>query len=89
MNITRDDILGMVDLTEEEIDAIAEHEHIPELSAAALADCMLHQTDGIEAIKRMMRDDIRDALRRGDRAHAASLVHAFHHFVATKNRPAA
>lgn len=89
MNITRDDILGMVDLTEEEIEAIAEHEHIPELSAAALADYMLHQADGIDAIKRMMKDDIREALRHGDRAHAASLIHAFHHFVATNARPAA
>ncbi|WP_181704363.1 hypothetical protein [Chthonobacter albigriseus] len=81
MNITRDDIIDMVGLTEDEVQAIAEHEHVPEISAAALADYLLHRADGVDTIKRMIRDDIRAALIRGDRAHAASLIHAFHHFM--------
>lgn len=82
MNITRDDILGMCDLTEEEVDAIAEHEHVPEAVAAALGNMLVHRDEGIDAIRRMIKDDVRAALARGDRAHASSLVKALHHFVA-------
>ena len=36
--ISKEDILGLCDLDEDEVEAIAEHEHIPEVAAAALGD---------------------------------------------------
>lgn len=82
MNVTREDIIGMTDLDEEEVAAIAEHEHLPEVIAAALADYLLHRRHGADRIRGMIRDDIRAAFDRGDRAHAALLVKVLHRFSA-------
>lgn len=81
MNITRDDIIALCGLTEEEVAAIAEHEHLPDVVAAALADYLLHQRYGVETIRHMIKDDIRAALGRGDRPRASLLMGALHHFL--------
>jgi hypothetical protein len=39
--------------------AIAEHEHLPEIAATALADYLSHQAHGPEKIRDMIVDDIR------------------------------
>ena len=44
--ITLEDCIAMCGLTEEEILAIAEHEHIPEIAAAVLAQYLLCQSTG-------------------------------------------
>jgi len=79
--ITKLDILGMCDLELDEIDAIAEHEGIPEVAAAALGDHLLHQAHGAESVRDMIVDDIRSAMGRHDAAHAASLAQALQHFL--------
>ncbi len=79
--ISIEDIIGMTDLTVEEIDAIAEHEHIPEIAAAALADYLMHQPKGAATVRGMITDDIRAALRRNDRTHARDLLMALRRFV--------
>jgi hypothetical protein len=81
VNITREDIIGMSGLTEAEVAAIAEHEHVPEVIAAALADYLLHHEKGAATIRRMIKDDIRGAIGRGDTAGASLLVAVLHHFV--------
>lgn len=79
--IALEDVTAMCDLTPEEIAAIAEHEHIPELSAAALGDYLLHQAKGPRAIRDMIRDDIRHAIAEGEARHARQLVAALTHFL--------
>ena len=79
--ISKDDIIGMCDLDLEEIDAIAEHEHIPEVAAAALGDYLLHQANGAERVRDMIVEDIRSALARRDQGHASSLYTALQHFL--------
>ena len=81
--ISKHDILGMCDLELDEIDAIAEHEHIPEVAAAALGDYLLHQDHGPERVRDMIVDDIRAAMGRHDQPHAASLYVALQHFLVT------
>ncbi|HUG60705.1 MAG TPA: hypothetical protein VMP03_02605 [Methylomirabilota bacterium] len=81
MNITREDIIGMSGLDEDEVAAIAEHEHLPEVVAAALADYLLHSARGAATIRSMIKDDIRAALERGDEQHASLLFKALHRFV--------
>ncbi len=81
--ISLDDIIGMCDLDEDEIEAIAEHEHIPEVAAAALGDYLMHQARGVERVHAMIVDDIRAAMSRSDGPHAASLLRTLHHFLAT------
>jgi hypothetical protein len=79
--ISLEDCIAICGLEAKEVEAIAEHEHIPEISAAALADYLLHQAGGAERIREMIVDDIRTAVdaRRAD--HAAELSVALRHFL--------
>jgi hypothetical protein len=61
------DCLAMCGLSQDEVLAIAEHEHIPEIAAAALAQYLLNLEHGPEKIRNMICDDIRQALARNDR----------------------
>ena len=81
--ITLQDCIAMCDLDEAEVMAIAEHEHIPEIAATALARYLLLQEHGPGTIRDMLRDDVRSALRRRDREHARSLFMALRHFLST------
>ena len=57
--ITLEDCIGLCGLTEEEVLAIAEHEHLPEVAATALAEYLLSQKHGAEKVLDMIVDDIR------------------------------
>ena len=79
--ITLEDCIAFCGLTEQEVLAIAEHEHIPEVAAAALAEYLLDRPKGADQIRNMICEDIRAALDRGDTNHAAELVSALRHFL--------
>lgn len=82
--ITPEEVIDMTDLTAEEVAAVAEHEHLSEIcAAAALADWLMHQQDGARTIRRMIREDLRAALKAGKLAHAHELHATLRHFVAT------
>lgn len=85
--ITLQDCVGLCGLTEEQVLAIAEHEHVPEIVATALAQYLSHQERGLERIRDMIVDDIGAAQRRGDKAHVLTLLHVLHHFL--KSHPEA
>jgi hypothetical protein len=80
--ITAQDIMDMTDLTRAEIAAVAEHEGLPEVNAAALGNYMFHLPKGPQAVLLMISEDIRAALRRDDAAHARELYAVLHHFIA-------
>lgn len=80
--ITLEDCIAFCGLTEAEVMAIAEHEHVPEMVAAALAETLLKQRRGVDKIHCMIVEDIRAALHRGDRKHASELFAALRHFLA-------
>ena len=79
--ISLEDCIALCGLTEAEVLAIAEHEHIPEIAATALGNYLLHENHGSRKIRDMMRDDIRAAIARNDQAHAAELLMALRHFI--------
>ncbi|MBB4303827.1 hypothetical protein GGD81_002879 [Rhodobium orientis] len=79
--ISLEDCIALSGLDEDEILAIAEHEHIPEIAAAALGNYLMHEHRGVEVVRNMIADDIRDALARGDDRHAWHLVMALRHFL--------
>jgi len=82
--ITLEDCIGLCGLTEEEVLAIAEHEHLPEIVATALAQYLLSQEHGSEKVLDMIVDDIRQAqLITGDKEHVVTLLHVLHHFLKT------
>ena len=80
--ITLEDCIGFCDLTEEEVLAIAEHEHLSEIAAAALAQFLLSQEHGSEKVRNMIIDDIRQAqLTDGSEGKVVMLLHVLHHFL--------
>jgi hypothetical protein len=79
--ITLEDCIAFCGLTEEEVLAIAEHEHRPEIVACALAEYLLNQEHGPEKIRDMIVDDVRAAQARGDAKHVRTLLHVLHHFL--------
>lgn len=81
--LTYEDCVALCDLTEEEIEAIEEHEHIPAIVAAELGNYLVHTAGGIPMLKRMILEDIEDANRRGDLKHALKLKLTLRHFVQT------
>ncbi len=83
MMISFEDCVAMCGLSREEIAAIAEHEHIPEMAAAALGNYLLGKEHGIETIRDMIIDDIREASSRGDHKHAGELLSVLRQLVAT------
>jgi hypothetical protein len=81
--ITLEDCVALCGLSEEEVLAIAEHEHLPEMAAAALGAYLAHQEHGLEEVRDMISDDIRAAQARGDKEHVLVLLHVLHHFLRT------
>ena len=79
--ISLEDCIGLCGLNEDEVDAISEHEHIPEIAAAAMAQYLLNQPHGGEAIRTMIIEDIHKALNDGRVKHAAELFGALQHFL--------
>jgi hypothetical protein len=82
MNITREDCIALCGLEEDEVEAIAEHEHLPDVAAAALAQYLLGEPGGPGRIRGMIVDDLRAAVKRHDTAHARELFMALRHFLA-------
>lgn len=76
-----EDCLALCDLTEEEVLAIAQHEHIPEMAAVELGNYLVHTAGGEMRIKAIIRDDIAEAQARGDHHHALALKLVLRNFV--------
>lgn len=79
--ISLEDCVAMCGLSPEEIAAVSEHEHIPEIAATALADYLLHQAGGPERIRTMIIEDIHKALDAGRVEHAGDLFSTLRHFL--------
>ena len=80
--LTLQDCIELSDLTEDEILAIAEHEHLPEMVAVEIGCYLCHTPDGDKRIRRMIADDIQHARDRGDVRHAALLRTVLKHYLA-------
>lgn len=79
--LTYEDCLSLCDLTEEELRAIREHEHIPAIVAAELGAYLVRTAEGEERIQRFILDDIRDAARRNDLKRVVELKSVLRHFI--------
>ena len=71
--LTYEDCLGMSALTQEEVDAIAEHEHCGDMIALELGYYLVHAPDGQPRIRKMILEDIEAAEGRGDATRSARL----------------
>ena len=52
--LTIKDCIALSDLTEAEVDAIAEHEHLPEMVAVEMGHCLAHCPGGPDRIAHIM-----------------------------------
>jgi hypothetical protein len=75
------DCVDLSSLTEGEVAAIAEHEHLPMVVAAELGNYLVQTPDGGYRIKRMIQDDIKAAHARGDLLHALALKLVLRHYL--------
>jgi len=82
MMLRLDDCIALSELSEDEIAAIAEHEHIPAIAAAEMGAYLLHLPGGETRLKRIILDDIAAAHARGDWAHALALRLVLRNFIA-------
>jgi hypothetical protein len=64
--LTLEDCIAFSELTEEEILAIADHEHIPKIVAAEMGHYLVHSPSGEVRVRAIIVDDIEEADRRGD-----------------------
>lgn len=79
--ITYEDCIALCGFSGEEIRAIAEHEYVPDIVAAALANTLLQQKHGTEVIRHMIVEDVRAAQERGDYRHVHELLVCLKHFL--------
>jgi hypothetical protein len=80
--LTLADCIALSELTDEEVEAIAQHEHIPQLAAAELGNYLVRTPSGEICVKDMMRDDIAAATQRGDRGRVLALKLVIRDFIA-------
>jgi hypothetical protein len=79
--LTLNDCIALCELNEGEVLAIAQHERIPEIAAAELANYLVRRPDGELTIKAMIRDDITSAISRCDRTRELALKALLRNFV--------
>ncbi len=79
--ISINECIAICDLDRSEIAAIADHEHIPEVAASALANYLLHHDGNETEIRKMMTDDLHAAIEDGRLQHASELFMALREFL--------
>ena len=77
------DIIGMCGCTEEEIDAIAMHEHVPDAVASEMANYLINSPDGVPRIRKIIIEDIEMAEKLGHTEQIKKLKDVLKHFVAS------
>ena len=85
--MTIQDCIELSGLTEEEIRAIAEHEHVPEMIAVELGHYLVQTPSGEKRIKAMIVDDMQMARERGDDLHVLKLKLCLRHFLEHHAQP--
>ncbi len=71
--ITIEDCYGFCDLDQDAIDAIASHEHLNDIVAIELAQCLIKQKSGLRQLHTMIEDDIYWAQLKGQTARVSQL----------------
>ena len=79
--LTLNDCIELSGLSREEILAIGDHEHVPEMIAAELGRYLVQTDTGENRIKAMIVDDIRAARARGDQRDLLKLKRCLRHFL--------
>ncbi|WP_295002894.1 hypothetical protein [uncultured Dechloromonas sp.] len=73
------DVLDYCDLDRGEIEAIAEHEHVPMTIAAEISEVLLCTPEGVCQLHVMFLENMRNAYDRGDMLHLQDLAESYQH----------
>ena len=73
MFLTFEDCIALCNLSEAEVLAIAQHQHIPAMAAVQLGDYLVRTPEGEQRIKAMIREDIAAAATSGDHLRTLAL----------------
>ncbi len=79
--LSLEDCIGMCGLTEAEVRALAQHEHIPEIAATELGSYLVSTPDGELCLKAIIREDVSHAIASGDRERELVLKLVLRNFV--------
>ena len=77
--ITLRDCIDLSGCDPDEIDAVAEHEHLPFTVAMEKEWWMLEHSWGPPAVRQIIRDDIEEATMHSRYHHADQLLQTYHH----------
>ena len=80
--LTYEECLDMSDITQDEVSAIAEHEHADPMIALAIGQYLCCH-EGESKIQKIILDDIKHAEKMGNKEHAIVLKKVLSHFIAT------
>jgi len=81
------DLIDYCDLDRGEIDAIAEHEHIPVTVAAEMSEFLLCTPDGVCRLHSMIIENMQQALDAGHFEHVQELAKTYEHLQRTHPIP--
>ena len=81
------DLLDYCDLADGEIEAIAEHEHIPMTLAAELSEALLTTPEGVLKLHSMIIDNMEHAMSHGHYQHVKDLTETYQHLQRTHPLP--
>jgi hypothetical protein len=80
--LSLDECMDFCGLDGDEVEGIANHEHLPMIVAAELGYQMLQTQDGVAALQAMLRENIEIARCRGEDRRAERYARIYRHFVA-------
>lgn len=81
------DCLDFCDLDSSEVEAVAEHEHIPVILALELGNELLQTPQGVCSLHSMVLDNLNQALEAGDVEKANHFCATYQHLNATHPLP--
>lgn len=73
--------IAVCGLTKEEIEAIAEHEHVPEVIATEMAGYLAHTPEGMPVVRRVILDNLAEPKCTGNRVRVRRLRAALRRFL--------
>ena len=82
------DVIDYCDLERGEIEAIAEHEHVPVVVAAELSEQLLCSPQGVCRLHSMIIENMEHALECGEYEHVKELSETYRHLQRTHPIPA-
>lgn len=81
------DIIDYCDLDRGEIEAVAEHEHIPTTVAAEMSQVLLSTPQGVFRLHSMIIENMQHALEAGKFEHVQELAETYQHLQRTHPLP--